>query len=176
MTRLLLTACAVLLLSACGFHLRGALTLPDDIGPIRVVARDPYSPLAEAVAQALQRADAQATTEGPREGVATLNILLEKWGSNPISVDAQGRAQEYTLRYATIFDLRRADGSVVVPEQSIELARDYISVPTRSEGTEGEREILVREMQREMVASVLRRIDAVSKAPEPASSDTTQTP
>ncbi len=176
MTRILLTACLVLALSACGFHLRGALTLPADIGPIRVVARDRYSPLAESLAQALNRAGGQATAEGPAEGMAALTIRFEKWGNTPISVDVQGRSQEYTLRYATIFDLRRADGSVVVPEQSVELARDYISVPTRSEGTESEREILTREMQREMVASILRRIDAVVKAPQPASSDTTQTP
>ncbi len=176
MTRTLLLACLVLALTACGFHLRGALSLPSDVGPIRVVARDPYSPLAESLAQALNRAGGQATAEGPVEGKATLTIRFEKWGNTPISVDVQGRSQEYTLRYATIFDLRRADGTVVVPEQSVELARDYISVPTRSEGTESEREILTREMQREMVASILRRIDAVVKAPEPASSDTTQTP
>lgn len=176
MKKFLLAAVAALLLSACGFHLRGALTLPADIGPIRVVASDPYSPLAEGVAQALQRSGGQASTEGPREGTATLNILMEKWGSNPIAVDAQGRAQEFSLRYATIFDMRRADGSVVVPEQSVELARDYVAPPTDSDGAEAEREILVREMQREMVAAVLRRVDAVSKAPQPASSDTTQTP
>lgn len=176
MIRTLLAACLVLALSACGFHLRGALALPSDIGPIRVVARDPYSPLAESIAQALNRAGGQATAEGPAEGKATLTIRFEQWGDLPTSVDVQGRAQEFTLRYATIFDLRRADGSVVVPEQSVELARDYISVPTASQGTESEREILTREMQREMVASILRRIDAVVKAPQPASSDTTQTP
>jgi LPS-assembly lipoprotein len=176
MTRYLLAAAAALLLSACGFHLRGALSLPEDLGPIRVIARDPYSPLAESLAQALSRTGGQATAEGPTEGMATLRIRFEKWGNTPISVDVQGRSQEYTLRYATIFDLQRADGSVLVPEQSVELARDYISVPTRSEGTESEREILTREMQREMVASILRRIDAVVKAPQPASSDTTQTP
>lgn len=176
MTRILSVAFLVLALSACGFHLRGALTLPEDIGPIRVVARDRYSPLADSLAQALNRSGAQASVEGPVDGMSTLTIRFEKWGNTPISVDVRGRSQEYTLRYATIFDLRRPDGSVVVPEQSIELARDYISVPTRSEGTESEREILTREMQREMVAAILRRIDAVVKAPEPASSDTTQTP
>ena len=45
--------CAAVLLSACGFHLRGALALPADIGPIRVTAGDPYSPLAQGLAQAL---------------------------------------------------------------------------------------------------------------------------
>lgn len=174
MTRFLSVFALALLLSACGFHLRGALTLPSDIGKVRVIAKDPYSPLAEGVAQALTRAKIPATAEGVKEGVATLNIRLERWGNTPLSVDARGRSQEYTLRYATIFDLRRADGSVVVPEQSIELSRDYISVPTRSEGTEGERELLARELQREMIASILRRVDAVSKAPQPAESDTKQ--
>jgi len=49
-----------------------------------------------------------------------------------------------------------------VPQQSIELARAYISVPTNAIGTEGERETLMRELRREMTASVLRRIDAAA--------------
>lgn len=176
MIRHLALAFLLAALAGCGFHLRNSLTLPSDIGPVRVVAKDPYSPLAEGLAQALERAGGQASAEGPAEGMSTLNIVFERWGNTPIAVDVQGRAQEYTLRYATIFELRRADGSVIVPRQSIELARDYISIPTRAEGTESERELLGREMRREMVASILRRIDAVSKAPQPAESDTTQSP
>ena len=60
-----------------------------------------------------------------------------------------------------------ADGSDMVPQQVIELSRDYISVPTNSSGTEGEREILSRELRREMAASILRRVDAASRAVAP---------
>src|SRR3546814_1027754 len=91
--------------------------------------------------------------EDAADSVATLRIHLEKWGSTPISIDQFGRAQEYTLRYAVVFSLDKADGTNVVPEQTVELARDYVSVPTRSTGTEGERELLAREMQKEMTAS-----------------------
>ena len=35
----------LLLLAGCGFHLRDALLLPADLGPLRVVARDADSPL-----------------------------------------------------------------------------------------------------------------------------------
>lgn len=167
MTRFLLLAILMLGLSACGFHLRSALSLPPDLGPVRVVAGDPYSPLADTLAEALERAGATAAPEGARSGVATLRIRSEKWASTPISVDQFGRAQEYTLRYAVVFSLDRADGSNLVPQQAVELARDYISVPTRSTGTEGERELLSREMRKEMVASILRRIDAASRAPTP---------
>ena len=156
----------LLALAGCGFHLRDALLLPTDLGPLRVEARDPHSELARDLEQALARAGAQvvpigtAATEGE---YAALHIVGERWGDTPISIDQFGRSQEFTLRYAVIFSVQHADGSDLVPQQAIELARDYVSVPTRSIGTEGEREILEREMRREMVTSILRRIDAVSR-------------
>lgn len=167
MTRSLLLAILMLGLSACGFHLRSALLLPPDLGPVRVVAPDPYSPLADALAVALERAGATPAPEGAKTDVATLRVHTEKWASIPISVDQFGRAQEYSLRYAVVFSLDRADGSNLVPQQVVELARDYISVPTRSTGTESERELLSREMRKDMVASILRRVDAASRAPTP---------
>jgi LPS-assembly lipoprotein len=154
-----------LALSACGFHLRDALLLPPDLGPLRVVSPDPYSPLAQSLSEALARAGATPAAEGATDDVATLRVVSERWGSTPLSVDQFGRAQEYTLRYAVIFRLNRADGSDLVPQQAIELSRDYISVPTNASGAEGEREILPKELRREMVASILRRIDAASRAP-----------
>ena len=168
-----------LALSACGFHLRSALVLPPDLGPVRVVSVDRYSPLAESLAQALTRAGAEPATERTTDATV-LDLMAEQWGDRPISLDELGRAQEYSLRYAVTFELRRPDGSAIVPRQTIELARDYVSNPVQAIGTEGEREILQGEMRREMVASVLRRLDAVARhataAAEltpPASSDTT---
>ncbi len=174
MTRLVLPAVLAIALSACGFHLRDAIQLPAGMGPVTVVARDAYSPLAESLSQALVHAGAPAavaadTATVPARDVATLRILSERWGTTPLSVDAFGRAQEYTLRYAVIFTLEGADGAIVVPQQVIELSRDYISDPVRSLGTASEQELLANELRREMVAAILRRIDAASRAPAPAS-------
>ena len=165
MLRPLILVLLALALSACGFHLRDALMLPSDLGPVRVVSPDPYSPLAQALSEALARAGATPAAEGAKDNMATLRIVSERWGNTPLSVDSFGRAQEYTLRYAVIFQLRRADDTDLVPQQTIELARDYISVPTNSSGAQGEQEILGRELRREMVASILRRIDAASRTP-----------
>src|SRR3546814_1528076 len=115
MTRLIAILVLALGLTACGFHLRGALTLPPDLGPVRVIAKDPYSPLAESLSVALEQAGATPAAEDAADNVATLRIHLEKWGSTPISIDQFGRAQEYTLRYAVVFSLDKADGSNVVP-------------------------------------------------------------
>lgn len=173
----------VLAVAACGFQLRDALTLPPDLGPVRVVSVDRYSPLAESLSQSIERAGATLAGADSGDEVVVLDLLSEQWGDTPISVDAFGRSQEFSLRYAVIFELRAADGSAIVPRQTIELARDYVSNPTRSLGTEGEREILQRELRREMAASVLRRIDTVARraqataatAPPPSSSNATAT-
>lgn len=155
-----------LLLSSCGFHLREALQLPTDLGPLKVVAKDPNSQLVLALKQAIERSGTGAVVAADdATDVATLNVSGERWGNTPISVDQYGRAQEFTLRYAVFFNLRRADGTDLVPQQAIEIARDYVSVPTLSAGTESERELLAREMRRDMVASILRRIGAVLRMP-----------
>lgn len=160
------TACIFLLalaLSGCGFHLRNALVLPPDLGPVQVKSGDPYSALALSLSQALERAGAISAPEDSTENVAVLDLLSERWGNMPLSIDERGRAQEFTLRYAVVFELRAADGTVLVPRQVIELSRDYVSPPANSIGTDSERDILTREMQREMTSSILRRIDAATR-------------
>ncbi|MBN8262997.1 MAG: hypothetical protein J0L59_11790 [Xanthomonadales bacterium] len=169
MTRRLASfALAAALLSGCGFHLRNALNLPENLGPVRVVAGDPYSALADNLAEGLQTAGAQAAPAGAETGVATLRIVSEQWADTPISHDQFGRAQEFSLRYAVIFSMQRADGSVVVPQQAVELARDYLAPAVDSIGKASERELLVRELRRDMAAAILRRVDAASKPAAPA--------
>lgn len=164
MIRILVAASLALALSACGFHLRNALALPADLGPVRVVSKDPYSPLAESLAEALERAGATPASDANAANTATLEVQSERWGNTAISIDEFGRAQEFSLRYAVIFALRRADGSFVMPRQAVELSRDYVASPTDLTGSESEREILTRELRREMSAAILRRIDAASRA------------
>ena len=161
--RLAVFVLAATLLTGCGFHLRNALNLPANLGPIRVLASDPYSALAEDLAEGLKRAGAQAAPADATEGVATLQVISEQWADTPISYDQFSRAQEFTLRYAVIFTLRRADGSVAVPQQAVELGRDYLAPAVDSIGKASERELLVRELRRDMAAAILRRVDAASK-------------
>ncbi len=161
-SRLVVLTLLAALLAGCGFHLRGALNLPEHLGPVRVLASDPHSPLGDLLAQGLKRAGAQAASAADGESVATLQVVSEYWADTPISYDASGRAQEFMLRYAVVFSLKRADGSVAVPQQAVELSRDYLTPVLDSVGKLSERERLVDELQREMAIAILRRVDAAS--------------
>ena len=131
---------------------------------MKVQSAAPYSELAKLLNRGLAASGATLAAEDAETGFAMLKVLSERWGDLPIAIDAEGRAQEYSLRYAVIFTLLRADGSVLVPQQVIELSRDYVSPPQNATGTATEREILATELRRDMSASILRRIDSVVRA------------
>ncbi len=160
MLRLLAVTLFAASLTACGFHLRSKIALPADLGPVKVSATDPYSPLARDVAMGLKAAGAIPADDAAAK-VATLDIMSERWGDRAIALDEQGRALEYSLRYAVVFRFLRADGSELVPQQVVELSRDYVSEATNLTGTTSEREILSDELRRDMSASILRRVDGV---------------
>ncbi|WP_246194363.1 LPS assembly lipoprotein LptE [Pseudoxanthomonas jiangsuensis] len=164
-SRLLLVLTAALALAGCGFHLRDRLALPEDTPPVQVISTTPYSELVTILERNLRNAGAKvAEAEAKKGDVARLEVVSERWGDLPIAIDERGRAQEFSLRYATIFSFRLADGTELVPQQSVELARDYVSPPEDATGTSTEREILADELRREMAASILRRVDSVVRA------------
>jgi LPS-assembly lipoprotein len=177
MIRPALSVLLVLALAGCGFHLRDKLALPEDTPPVQVVSATPFSELVTILERNLRNAgatvapreqdrpiDDSADSAGTVPKMARLDILSERWGNLPISIDERGRAQEFSLRYATIFTFRLADGTVLVPQQVVELSRDYVSPPENATGTSTEREILADELRREMAASIMRRIDSVVRA------------
>jgi LPS-assembly lipoprotein len=167
MTRYLSVLFIALVLGGCGFHLRGKLVLPADLPEVKITSSSPYSELVKLLDRGLRASGVQVTEdEDPANDArySHLQVLSERWGDLPIAIDAEGRAQEYSLRYAVVFVLRRPDGTAFVPQQVIELSRDYLSPPTDSTGTATERELLADELRRDMSASILRRIDSVARA------------
>jgi LPS-assembly lipoprotein len=171
MTRYLIALILAAGLTGCGFHLRNKLALPADMPAVKVESTVRYSELVKLLNRGLRSSGATVVGEDgtPGQGkddpaLARLQIRSERWGDLPIAIDGQGRAQEYSLRYAVVFSFLKPDGSALVPEQAVELSRDYVSPPENATGTTTEREILADELRREMAASILRRIDSVVRA------------
>ena len=81
----------------------------------------------------------------------------------PLSVGDTGRVQEYLLRYTVEFELVDAAGAVVLARQKVELDRDYTFDTQQALGTPGEEELVKTELERDMVRTILRRIDAASR-------------
>jgi LPS-assembly lipoprotein len=163
--RLLVCAALLALLTACGFHPRGELQLPPNLGPVKVQASDPYSSLGDILARALERAGAHDASGDAN--TATLRIAGEVFKEGPLSVDNFSRVREYVITYTVNFEFTAADGSVLTPLQEVKLERNFTYDDTHALGSAAEQGTIHDELQRDMAASILRHIGIAlrNKAP-----------
>jgi LPS-assembly lipoprotein len=155
-------ALLALALAACGFHPRAHTVLPEKLGPTRVVAADPYSPIAEELAASLERAGVPVVDAEGKGSI--LRIVRERTDTQPLAVDEFARAREYQLRYRVDFALQGPDGKPLLPPQTVELTREYSYDADASVGSPAEAELIQRELRRDMEAAILRRIEYALRA------------
>lgn len=155
---------AALLLGGCGFHLRAQQQLPAALARLHLEIADPGSLLQRDLPDALTRAGAQVEDAGG-PGIATVRIPLSTLAPEALSVGATARVREYTMRYRVEIEAVDAAGNVVLPRQSIELSRDYTFDETQALGVAAQEDELRKQLQRDMVQAILRRLAAVGHAP-----------
>jgi LPS-assembly lipoprotein len=149
------------LVSGCGFHLRGtrATAWPASIPEVRVVRTDSagaYDAL-KVEMQAALRAQARVTVV--EDGAAPQLLLYgERMESQVLSVGSSGRVSEYMLRYEVSFRFVGAEGKEVVPTQTVRLLRDYTFDPQNVLAKDREEDELRNAMRRDAVQQILRRL------------------
>ena len=161
---LLLLCLSLLLLSGCGFKLRGtagggALNLP-----AMFIQADELNPALVALRQRLGQRGVGTVNE-PAAARLILTLGNEARQRKVLSVSTAGKIQEYQLRYSLQFSLRDVDGVPRLASQTISLTRSYayddLDVMAKSE----EQEALYRSMRQEAVQRIIRRLQSLSVSP-----------
>jgi LPS-assembly lipoprotein len=158
-----LASLVVAVCAGCGFHLRQEATLPASMQRMHIEIADPLGALGRDLAKALPRSGVVVVDE-VEPGVAVLNITANRFHTDVLSVSGRARANEYTIRYHVEFNVNDAAGALLVPAQVIELTRDFTFDASQALGISAETDLLTAELERDMVQTLLRRLEAVGKA------------
>jgi LPS-assembly lipoprotein len=146
-------------LAGCGFHPRAELVVPPGLGAVKVVASDPYSPLGEDLSRALTHAHAvPANPTDTTTKVASLRIVSEAWNQAPLSINTLGQPVEFYITYVVRFSFTAADGTDVSALQEARLQRNFQYDVIHALGSAQEQTTIREEMQRDMAATIIRRI------------------
>lgn len=157
--RLLLTVFLLSsLLTACGFKLRGAVELPADIKKI-YLAGPKHSELLRELRTLL--AYSSEVVSQRSEADAILTIVKEEADNRTLSVDSRGKVRESEKQYSVIFNLQKADGSVLLENESMLLVRDFINDENDIIGRTNESGVIEQELKRDAAQQILRRLQAV---------------
>ena len=153
---------ATFALSACGFHMRGEVQLPPSMQRVHVQIADPYSPLGRDLEAALKRSGAKVENV-PGDGIAEVTISALSLAPIVRSVGANAFVNEFSMVYHVEMQVTDANGKVLMPKQVIEHSREFTFDQTQAIGTSAEQDEIKKEMERDMVPALLRKIEAAER-------------
>jgi LPS-assembly lipoprotein len=154
---------AALLLSACGFQLRGKAELPFETL---------YMPPANApgivldLRRAIQTGTSTRLVDDPKAAQAQLEFSQEARDKEILSLSSAGRVREYQLRYRVAFRVHDGKGNEYLPLRRVQLSREITFSDADILAKETEEQLLFRDMQSDMVQQIMRLV-AASTPPKP---------
>lgn len=145
-------------LVACGFHLRGATDIAFSTiyiqGNTVIISKDLRKSLATNNVNVLNSAE-------------NAELLLEMVGEESekriLSLSGQGTVNEFELYYRIHYRTKLAGDALWGQVQTIEARRDYSYNDADLLAKEGEEKRLYRDMQRDVLSGLMRRLSALKK-------------
>jgi LPS-assembly lipoprotein len=145
------------LVAACGFHLRGAQTLPFESIHI---ALPEYSEIGASLRRSIRAAGGTRIVGSPNEAQAIMSVVGDAREKSILSLNAAGRVREFQLRYRFVFRVHDKDGREFIPQSEILLTRDFTFNDATVLSKEQEEVMIYRDMQNDVVQQIMRRLAA----------------
>jgi len=156
-------ACLVLLaagLAGCGFELRRAPELK--FRSVALTGFAPRSPIEKELRQQIAASRTTEVVELASKAQVVLEALADTRERSVVATTAFGQVRELQLRARLDFRLRTPSGRELIPATEILLSRDLSYDENTALAKEQEEAALVRSMQSDIVAQVMRRLASVT--------------
>jgi len=153
MKTLMLLSC--LTLTACGYHLKGAVNL-DEAYNKTYIQHAISAPLYRPLAVALSNQGLKLVNDAS-EATAKILIIKDNLSKQIQSIGTNNRVQEYRLDYELTFAVHFLD-RVQIAEMSLNLSRDYSFDIGQISGTQSEEQVLREQMYQDMAQMIIRAI------------------
>ena len=155
---------AVLLLTGCGFQLRGQAQLPPALSAVYVQSQTAIGTPPGAVSRKLRLllAGNDATvTRDPAQATATITILRESSGRRVVATDRFDVKRQYFLVYDASYQVTLANGKTLIPAEGVSANRTLLFDENQVLGFEAAQEALVDSMAEDLAWQIVRRLQAI---------------
>lgn len=147
----------LILLNACGYHLRGSVELPEQFR--KVFLADASVPLLEHFSRLLKSSSAEMVNSADQAGIV-VKVLKERLDRRVLSLSNTGKANEFELYYSLDFEITDPAGKVMMDRQTIDINREYFNDQEAILAKNNEEMIIVDEMYQQAVRSIIERARA----------------
>lgn len=159
MLKISLLLMSALVLTACGFHLRGSVALPPSMQHMHVSGGGDLSRI---LTRALTGSGVDVQEKGG-PGIAELKITNARFSNDMLTISGYAQVTEYAVHYNVGFMVDDGAGKVLLPPQAIDMSRTYSYDSTNTIGSSGQVEEIQRGLNDDMVQAILFRLQAAAK-------------
>ncbi|KTD43209.1 LPS assembly lipoprotein LptE [Legionella quateirensis] len=147
----------VLLLSACGFHLRGVIDIPEWLNNVSIISRDGDKDL---ISKMKTQLEGYKIDVNPDPANAKYWLIINKSNVHQqiISIGASTNPRQYQLIMTTLFSLQTPKGQIIKAPKQVMVTRQLTVNNNRILGSNEEETILLNEMHQDTVIQILNRI------------------
>ncbi|MCX8017998.1 MAG: LPS assembly lipoprotein LptE [Rhodocyclaceae bacterium] len=153
-----------LLLSACGFQLRGSYSLPWET---LYIALPEFDGLRAEIKRNVEAATRTKIVNERKQAQATLVILRNDSLRNILSLNAKGYVREVQLTRIFAYKIQDAAGREIAAPGQIILQREMTYDDEQILAKGAEEGLIQREMQSDLIQQLLRRLAAAKPLPMP---------
>ncbi len=147
-----------LVLTNCGFALRGSSNAPIANDTVYFQSAQPSSELTQALTTALGEAQLRLL-DSMQSSNYVLQLSAEEFNSRTSTVNGRARAAQYNLQLGVQISLSQ-QGVELLSDEPLSVERSYFEDTANIAGSTQEIEILQQEMRRELVEQIMRRLRA----------------
>jgi len=149
-----------LMVSACGFALRGTTELPFESIHVNLSPNSQFG--AQLRRQIRANSPGTAVIEDAAAAEARLQILENSRSRTEVALNAQGRVQEYELHLRLVFQVVDAQGNFLVAPTTLGATRTLPYDDNVAQAKEREAETLYQSMQSGLVQSILHHLGSAN--------------
>ena len=152
------------LLTGCGFHLRGAFSIPQSLQTLQILPDQPYDAFQRALKQFLKSNHitlVEQTTEN-KKPVTTLTIVSQAFSERAIAYGSNGLPNRAVLELNISYQLSNPQGKLLRDNALVTVERELMLNPNAVLGTDNERSHLQVELYRDAASQLVRQLSMIS--------------
>ena len=147
-----------LLLSGCGFKLRGPQRL--EFATLHINISE-LTALGASLRRLIATTGSTTVTEDAAQADARLQVLGNERGREILSLTGAGKVREYQVTQTLRFQLLDKAGQALIAPTSISALREYTFDDSQVLGKEQEETLLYKDMQNDLLQQLMRRLATV---------------
>ncbi len=160
-----ITIILMMLLSSCGFHLRGKIYIPQELYNLNLETSENLenSIFTTKLKDKFSEYKINVYINNKNDKLYTLKITDEKFNKETFTTNSSSVINQYKLTYSIKFELLNPKDEVLNHSQVITITRTFASDPNTILDNDNEERVLKEEMQQQAIREILKKISRITK-------------